>query len=298
MTQLELSAFLAIAKYGTISDAAEMLYISQPALSRRLRSLENELGYTLFDRRQGKKGLSLTIEGKEFISIAENWLTMWKDASNIHKKVYAPEFTVILNSSMGQHVPYALNDFIRNNYNIKFKYHVYHSLEAYQWVEYGRADFALVSKTIHSSVVHTIPAYREKMYFLSRNIYENIGNIHVRQLNVSDELLVPWCPEFQDWHDFWFGSAASPKVFGDNANVMEHFWNNESKWWSVVPASFACKLACIPGVSVLPLSDSPEDLIIYYLSKSGEKSPYANDFLSCMVKRACEIEGIISCVGA
>ena len=263
-----------------------------------MRSLENELGYTLLDRKQGKKGVGLTPEGKEFVPIAENWLTMWKEAANVHKKVYAPTFTVILNSSMGYHVPLALNDFIKKNNDIKFKFHVYHSLEAYQWIEYGRADFALVSKTIHSAVVHAVPAYREKMFFLSKNLYERGANIHVGQLNVSDELLVPWCPAFQDWHDFWFMSAASPKVYGDNANVMEHFWKNEEKWWSIVPASFACELIKISGVNILSLAESPDDLIIYYLSRSSGKSPYENDFLSYLVNRACDIDGITSCVAS
>ena len=34
-----------IAKYGTISKAAEMLYISQPALSQSLAKLESELNW-------------------------------------------------------------------------------------------------------------------------------------------------------------------------------------------------------------------------------------------------------------
>ena len=51
MTQVELSTFLAIVKYGSISLAAEKLYITQPAICRGLLSLENELGYALLERR-------------------------------------------------------------------------------------------------------------------------------------------------------------------------------------------------------------------------------------------------------
>ena len=41
---------IAVAECRSISQAAEMLYISQPSLSRYLSNLENELGVNLFVR--------------------------------------------------------------------------------------------------------------------------------------------------------------------------------------------------------------------------------------------------------
>lgn len=46
----DIQAFLAIVKYGTISKAADELYISQTAVTRRLKTLEDELGIPLLDR--------------------------------------------------------------------------------------------------------------------------------------------------------------------------------------------------------------------------------------------------------
>ena len=45
MTFLEIEAFLNIVQYGSFSAAAEKLYVTQPALGRRIRALEEELGY-------------------------------------------------------------------------------------------------------------------------------------------------------------------------------------------------------------------------------------------------------------
>ena len=43
MTLLEIESFLAVVKAGSITTAAQKLYITQPALSRRIQALEQEL---------------------------------------------------------------------------------------------------------------------------------------------------------------------------------------------------------------------------------------------------------------
>ena len=50
MTFLEIEAFLKITETGSFSAAAEALYVTQPALGRRIRAMEEELGYPLFVR--------------------------------------------------------------------------------------------------------------------------------------------------------------------------------------------------------------------------------------------------------
>jgi DNA-binding transcriptional LysR family regulator len=65
---------LEIAKYQGISEAAERLYISQPALSRYLSNVEQELGVQLFDR-VGKK-LIPNFAGEQYIEYANHLLNL------------------------------------------------------------------------------------------------------------------------------------------------------------------------------------------------------------------------------
>jgi len=54
MNARQLSAFRAVMLTGSISEASQMLYVSQPAVSRLIKDLEQSLGFTLFDRRNSR----------------------------------------------------------------------------------------------------------------------------------------------------------------------------------------------------------------------------------------------------
>ena len=68
MTLQQLHYIIVISETGSLSKAAEVLYISQPSLSDAVQDMEKELGFALFYR--SSRGMSLTNDGMEFISYA------------------------------------------------------------------------------------------------------------------------------------------------------------------------------------------------------------------------------------
>lgn len=72
--------FYTVAKNQSISAAAEVLMISQPAVSWQIKNLEDQLGMTLFIRT--KKGVSLTDEGKIFLSYIEKGVEFFTNGEN------------------------------------------------------------------------------------------------------------------------------------------------------------------------------------------------------------------------
>lgn len=77
--------FVAVATDENISRAAEKIRIAAPALSRRIRDLELELGFDLFDRR--KKRIYLTEAGTLFLAEAQRLLAGLESAVATARKI-------------------------------------------------------------------------------------------------------------------------------------------------------------------------------------------------------------------
>ncbi|MBE3745043.1 LysR family transcriptional regulator [Vibrio parahaemolyticus] len=60
----QIKYFLAVANSGGVTKAADILNVTQPAISRQIRELEEELGVQLFERVSRK--LILTVAGEHF----------------------------------------------------------------------------------------------------------------------------------------------------------------------------------------------------------------------------------------
>ena len=82
MVNLELyRVFYAVAKCGSLTKAAEELFISQPAVSQAIKQLESQLGGTLFYRTH--KGVELSeTGGKQIFPIVEKALKLFDEAES------------------------------------------------------------------------------------------------------------------------------------------------------------------------------------------------------------------------
>ncbi len=73
----QIEGFLATARAGSLRGAADELFVTQPALTARLRALEEELGAELFVR--SRRGMALTDAGRGFLPYAERALASLAD---------------------------------------------------------------------------------------------------------------------------------------------------------------------------------------------------------------------------
>ncbi|MBT8631380.1 LysR family transcriptional regulator [Polynucleobacter paneuropaeus] len=83
MTLTQLRHMAELAKTGSFIKSSENLFVTQPALSRSIKSLEDELGAKLFDR-QGRQ-TTLTAFGEEILSRSQILLDLAKDIKETHR---------------------------------------------------------------------------------------------------------------------------------------------------------------------------------------------------------------------
>jgi len=74
MELFQLRSFLEVAELGNVTKAAESLYLTQPAVTQQIRSLERELGIALFDRTG--RGVRLTEAGEVLLEYARRSLAI------------------------------------------------------------------------------------------------------------------------------------------------------------------------------------------------------------------------------
>src|SRR3977135_2161789 len=75
----DLQTFVSIARLGGVTRAASPLHRSQPAITRRIKLLEDQLGVPLLER--GRSGAMVTEAGRTFLPYAEAVLAALKDGT-------------------------------------------------------------------------------------------------------------------------------------------------------------------------------------------------------------------------
>lgn len=78
MTERALTGFVKVVELGSFTAAADALFISQSALSQQIRTLENQLHFTLFQH--GSRQVTLTAAGRSFYPKAKQILRLYESA--------------------------------------------------------------------------------------------------------------------------------------------------------------------------------------------------------------------------
>ncbi len=141
---------------------------------------------------------------------------------------------------------------------------------------------ALISDDIYYKEVETIPAFREPMVLLTSQPHHSAEiSVHPTQLNPQQEIRLPWNPEYDVWHDFWFSPTAHARAVIDQMSLLEEFLLR-GDCWAIVPVSAARVIAKQGKMKVCKLEDGPSPRIIYYLQSQRSCREPVRAFLSCL----------------
>ena len=180
----QLRTFVAVAQQGHLTQAAEILHLSQPAVTAQIKALEEELGLALFERTAG--GVLLTKAGAMLLPQAEQLIAGARGMLTLAKGMHGQLSGKIRLGTVGDPAVLRLADFL---------------VELHQ-------QFPLLDvHTFHSISGSVLNDVRKKNldagFFIGKNPYVNVHSLVLRELTFCVVAPSAWKERLQSasWKD-------------------------------------------------------------------------------------------------
>lgn len=185
MDTQSLRAFVAVADHGSFSLAAEALYLTQPAVSKRIATLEDQLGVRLFDRIARR--VSLTEAGRLLLPRAREILVMVDDSQRALANLAGDvggSLTMATSHHIGLHrLPPLLKAYTQAHPDVRMDMRFLDSEQAYQGVLDGELEIAVVTLAPSPDPQLTVvPVWVDQLRFVCGNDHPLAGQ---RTLSLS-----------------------------------------------------------------------------------------------------------------
>lgn len=166
----QLRAFCEVAKLRSFSGAAKNLFISQPAVSRQIASLESEIGMPLFTRMGN--AISLTDPGRRLLSYAEEIIQKLEQATRTLKdlqNLQAGTVTVAADAYLSQYIlPRFVQEFHRRYPSLQLKFMTRPQLQLSELLAEGQADIAFFcGEPMEAALLTQEKLFEERLLFVA-----------------------------------------------------------------------------------------------------------------------------------
>lgn len=149
MELIQLKYFVTVAQLQHLTRAAAQLRISQPALSKAIARLEEELGMTLFDRSANR--IVLNDNGRIYLQYVQQAFTALDSGREaLRSREGITTGTVSIMTSCSGILQSAIRAFLTENPGIQYRQYRYTSSLIAEQLEDGSADFAVTTTPISS----------------------------------------------------------------------------------------------------------------------------------------------------
>ncbi|MGD2119021.1 MAG: LysR family transcriptional regulator [Chromatiales bacterium] len=182
-----LKAFVEVAGKASFSRASESLYLTQPAISKRIAALESELDVKLFDR-IGRR-VQLTEAGRRLLPRARDLLSSAEDlqriAANVDEEISGP-LTFATSHHIGLHrLPPLLRQFVKSYARVNLDMRFMDSEDACKAVESGELELAIVTLPQTPSAALVLePVWPDPLSVMVNHEHELVGrkSVSLQQL--------------------------------------------------------------------------------------------------------------------
>ena len=186
-----LESFLEVARRGNVSRAAEALFLTQPAITARLKSLESDLGVELFVRTG--RGMKLSDAGRAFLPYAERTIATVDEGRQLVTNLRQGNVGALLIAAAPAVSTYVLPRILRafraTYPNVRLGVRTGHTEEVLEMVLRAEAHIG-IGRPIRHPDVELIPLFEDEMLLVvaARHPFASRGKVSMAEL--AEERLI------------------------------------------------------------------------------------------------------------
>lgn len=284
-----LKMFLSVQRTGSLTAAANSLYMTQPSLGRRISCLEKELGVPLFHRGKGQAQVKLTPEGEAFSDIARRMLMLYDQAMELQQDAARQYLTVAcIRSAHDALMPELLARLKAAHPKLCITVEDHHTAEILPLLENRRVDVGIIQSAPLSQVLTGELLYEEPYFVIFRREHPAARFEQVRpaQLPAEQGIFQAFDQSFRLWFDRWW-PPYSVKLRVNTTPTAEHYFSDPEDWM-IVPEAVARGLEG-RGFTARPLSDPPtlhQVYMVYHPKNQRESIPWFRQAARELVERS------------
>jgi len=297
MNIAQMKYVLEVASAPSIREASTRLFISQPALSSSIHELEEELGIIIFDR--SNKGISLTDEGREFVTYAQRVVGQYEILEN---RYLSKDHDREIFSVSTQHYNFAIKAFtavIKKNKPGKYRFSV-HETKTKEVLEdvrklksevgiisFSGANESLIKKLFKDYQLEFTPLMKRETYAYVWKDHKFAGRKEIS----LDELKDYPCVSFNQSSEgnFYLTEEALSDheydkmiISDDRATTMEII--AELGGYSIGTGILSWDDAILQGLVSIKLMEEDPLIIGYITAKGSVRSHYGREYIEELLK--------------
>lgn len=276
METRHLQALIAVADTGSVTRAAELLHVVQPAVTRYIRTLEAELETELFER--SRSGMRLTDVGRQVTHHARRALAELDRAREVARsarhEVRGIVTVGLLVSTARLLAPSVLAQVAELYPGIRLRVVTGYAGNLIQWLERGEVDVALLFDQPISAGIVTSDVVVEELWAVLPLAADTTAPQSATLADVlAHPLIVPSSPHglrtLIDAAAARTGTSVQVAVETNDADLQQRFVA-DGHGWSVLPAIAATRTE--PGTTMVPIVDPAVERTIV-LALPGRPAP-------------------------
>lgn len=288
--------FAAVAAEGNLTRAAARLYVSQPALTKQIRQLENLLGVELFVR--SRAGMALTPAGEALTGRVPGLLTEWDSALREARQAAGRAARVLrvgfLASAANEATPQIIAGFARRQPGWRVDMRQAAWGDPTGGLADAEVDIALLRLSFPGQDrLRVRELFSEPRWVALACAHPLAERESIEFTDLLDEPFVAAPAETGAWRDYWLGvderAGRTPRIGAVT--------DQPDEWLSAIANGYGIALApessarfyARPGITYRPVTGVAPSRVGVVWRAESETDPVVRAFADCCIERGAEI---------